>query len=163
MHNCCEQSHGICSRSEPPCPAAGGSLYFLWRSPSLTLETQILQFKISLFYAHSLKKAEKSKKSIEGQHTTEMLWCCKTKMNESSLEETERSRQMKGNSHVAVKLPSPCFFFFRKYSRQKYQVIWDQADYWQELQSLSFLSSLSGAESWVVGSPLRTSSLDSEL
>ncbi len=31
-------------------------------------------------------------------------------MNESSLEETERSRQRKGKSHVAARLPSSNFF-----------------------------------------------------
>lgn len=40
-----------------------------------------------------------------------MLWCWETKMNESSLEETERSRQRrKGKSHVAAKLQSDLFF-----------------------------------------------------
>lgn len=44
-------------------------------------------------------------------------------MNESSLEETKRSRQRKGKSRVAARLPR------RRYSRQKYQVISDQTDY----------------------------------
>lgn len=54
-------------------------------------------------------------------------------------------------------------FFSPQLKAKEYQVTSDQTKYWQELQSLSFLSSLSGAESWPAGSPLRTSSFDREL
>lgn len=77
-------------------PAEAGNLYFLWRSQFLTLQNQKLQLMFFSFfnYAHSL---------LEGQHRTEVLWYWETETNESSLEDTETSRQRKGKSHVAVK------------------------------------------------------------
>lgn len=75
----------------------------------------------------------------------------------------ERSRKRKGKSRVAARLPTYHFLEGTVDRNIRCYQIRLIRSYWQELQSLSFLSSLSGAASGALGSPLRTSSLESEL
>lgn len=169
--NCCEQCHGIWRRNGSPCPAEGGSLYFPWRSQSLTLQTQKLQFKFFFFLKFSFtmctawkwQRSLKKKKKKKHWRTTQdwnalMFW----NQNEWIISGGDRKIKVQ-EGEIPCGCAAAKLSFFVRYSKQKYQAISDNTDYWQELQSLSFLSSLSGAESGALGSPLRTSSLDSEL